>query len=59
MTLDEVRRALDDRRLMAVATATRLSYYTVWRVHRGQTKAVSYEVIKRLSDYLTISGVEQ
>ena len=51
MTLEQVRHALRDRRPGAVAEAAGLAYDTVWRVQRGDTKAVSYDVVKRLSDY--------
>jgi hypothetical protein len=53
MSLEQVRAALQDRRLPAVAHGAGLTYGTVWRVARGQEKKVSYETIKRLSDYLT------
>ena len=43
---------LADRKPTAVARATGLSYDTVWRVQNGNMKAVSYDVVKRLSDYL-------
>lgn len=52
MTLEAVQEALFDRRLRLVAEATGLSYDTVWRVRNGEVKQVSYDVIKRLSDYL-------
>ena len=53
MTLDQIRKALEDRKLKAVAEATGLAYDTVWRVSRGDTKRVSYETVKALSDYLS------
>ena len=52
MTLEQVQRMLADRKPAVVANATGLSYDTVWRVQRGDIKAVSYDVVKRLSDYL-------
>lgn len=52
LTLEQVRKSLEDRKLTVVAQATGLSYDTVWRVQRGDIKAVSYDVVKRLSDYL-------
>lgn len=55
MTLEAVRAALFDRRLKTVAEQTGLSYDTIWRVRAGEDKRVSYDVVKRLSDYL--SGV--
>ena len=52
MTLEQVKEALRDRRLRVVAEETGLSYDTVWRVSSDNTQRVSYDVIKRLSDYL-------
>lgn len=52
LSLDEVVKRLSDRKLTVVARATGLSYNTVWRVASGATTSVSYEVVKRLSDYL-------
>ena len=53
MTLEQVRNALQDRTLTKVAAATGLAYNTVLRVASGMDKSVSYDVVKRLSDYLT------
>ena len=52
MTLEQVRHALRDRTLTKVAAATGLAYNTVLRVANGMDKSVSYDVVKRLSDYL-------
>lgn len=52
MTLEQVRNALQDRTLTKVAAATGLAYNTVLRVASGMDKSVSYDVVKRLSDYL-------
>lgn len=52
MTLEQVRNALQDRTLTKVAAAAGLSYNTVLRVANGMDKSVSYDVVKRLSDYL-------
>lgn len=53
MTLEQVQNALTDRRLPVVAKETGLSYFTVRRVAKGEDQRVTYETIKRLSDYLT------
>ena len=53
MRLNEIRAALKDRRLRVVAEMTGLSYATVWKVATGRTTQVSYEVIEKLSDYLS------
>lgn len=50
LTIEEIRRALADRKLTAVADATGLHYQTVWRVANGN--GASYDTIKALSDYL-------
>jgi hypothetical protein len=52
MTLDRVREILKDRKLKVVAEGSGLAYDTVRRVAAGSNKAVSYEVVKKLSDYL-------
>jgi hypothetical protein len=52
MTLEQIREKLKDRKLMAVSESTGLAYNTVWRVSAGKTTSVSYDVVKRLSDYL-------
>ena len=52
LTLEEVKEKLQDRRLPAVAQSTGLAYGTVRKVAAGEDKAVSYDVVKRLSDYL-------
>ena len=51
MTLEQVRSALQDRTLTKVAAATGLAYNTVLRVASSMDKSVSYDVVKRLSDY--------
>lgn len=52
LLLSEVREQLGDKNLKEVARRTGLAYDTVWRVFRGDTKRVSYDVVVRLSDYL-------
>ena len=52
MTLDDIVKALHDRKATVVAQEVGLSYQTVWRVARGETKNVSYDTAKKLSDYL-------
>lgn len=59
MTLEQVRAALKDRTLTKVAAATGLAYNTVLRVANAADKSVSYDVVKRLSDYLTGAAVNQ
>ncbi len=52
MTIEQIIEALRDRKLTAVADGAGLSYDTVWRVASGNSRAVSYETIRKLSDYL-------
>jgi len=51
MTIEEVRRALQDRRLVVVAHETNLSYPTVKAIADGKGSP-KYETVKLLSDYL-------
>lgn len=53
LSLEQVKARLRDRRLAVVAEATGLTYNTLWRIMNERTKSVSYDVVKRLSDYLT------
>ncbi len=52
LLLSEVREQLGDKNLKEVARRTGRAYDTVWRVFRGDTKRVAYDVVVRLSDYL-------
>lgn len=56
LSLEQVKARLRDRRLAVVAEATGLTYNTLWRIMNERTKSVSYDVVKRLSDYLTGDG---
>ena len=51
MSLEEVRKALRDRRLIVVAAETNLSYPTIKAILDGRTNP-KYETVKLLSDYL-------
>ena len=53
MALDDIVRALHDRKATVVSQEVGLSYQTVWRIARGETKNVSYDTAKKLSDYLS------
>lgn len=53
MALDDIVKALHDRKATVVSQEVGLSYQTVWRIARGETKNVSYDTAKKLSDYLT------
>lgn len=52
LTLKEVQKGLADRNLKKVSRAVDLCYLTVWRVANEKAESVSYETIKKLSDYL-------
>ena len=53
MTIDDIVRALHDRKATVVSQEVGLSYQTVWRIARGEVKNVSSDTAKKLSDYLT------
>lgn len=52
LTIETIRERLRDARPSRVAEATGLHYNTVRRVRDGDSVQPSYEVIKKLSDYL-------
>jgi DNA-binding Xre family transcriptional regulator len=58
MALDDIVKALHDRKATVVSQEVGLSYQTVWRIARGETKNVSYDTAKKLSDYLTDKDVK-
>jgi DNA-binding Xre family transcriptional regulator len=58
MTIDDIVRALHDRKATVVSQEVGLSYQTVWRIARGEVKNVSYDTAKKLSDYLTYKSAE-
>jgi DNA-binding Xre family transcriptional regulator len=53
MALDDIVRALHDRKATVVSQEVGLSYQTVWRIARGEVKNVSYDTARKLSDYLS------
>jgi predicted transcriptional regulator len=52
MTLDEIRRSLDDRILNVVAEKTGLHRNTIASIKSGKIANPTYYAMKRLSDYL-------
>lgn len=58
MTLDDIISALHDRKATVVSQEVGLSYQTVWRVAKGDVRNVSYETVKKLSDYLSKKGAK-
>src|SRR5690625_328527 len=53
MTLDEIRVALQDRRLSTIARATGLHYNVLYSFASGKVKNPSYETVRKIHDYLT------
>jgi len=53
MAIDDIVKALHDRKATVVSQEVGLSYQTVWRIARGETKSITYDTAKKLSDYLT------
>jgi transcriptional regulator with XRE-family HTH domain len=52
LSVEEIRRALRDRRLRVVARATGLHYNTLWRLREGRGGAPKLEVLEKLTRYL-------
>lgn len=50
LTLENIRKALEDRNLRRVSERTGISYSTLMRLRRGDT--LSYRNVKQLSDYI-------
>lgn len=56
LTLEQIIEKLEDRKYKAIAEKTGLSRHTVAKVAKGNTRHVTYEVIKTLSDYFLSEG---
>lgn len=52
MTLESIRKALNDRRLVMVAKATGLHYNTLRDIRDNPATNPTYQTMKALSDYL-------
>jgi len=52
MTLEDVRRQLQDRNLKAVSRATGLGYSTVYEIKNNKRFNPNYDTYKKLVDYL-------
>jgi hypothetical protein len=52
LSLEQVLEKLRDRNLTKVAKGARLSPTTVHKIFKGQSVDVSYQSVKKLSDYL-------
>jgi transcriptional regulator with XRE-family HTH domain len=53
MTIDEIRTALQDRRLTVIAAQTGLHYNTISAIKRGEQINPQYDTMIKLSTYLT------
>lgn len=53
MTIDEIRAALQDRRLTVIAAQTGLHYNTISAIKRGDQTNPQYDTMIKLSTYLT------
>lgn len=51
-TLEQIILALGDRNWKRVSEGAGVNYQTVWKIARGNAGNVSYETVKKLSDYL-------
>ena len=54
LNLEEIRERLQDRRLRVVADKTGLSYPTVLNVRDNIRSNPTYEVLKKISEYLEV-----
>lgn len=52
LSLEEIRERLQDRRLRVIAEKTSLSYPTVLNVRDNIRSNPTYEVLKKISEYL-------
>lgn len=52
MTVEQIRKALQDRRLLVVAEATGQHYNTLRLIRDGKTTDPKNSTVKALSDYL-------
>ena len=58
LTVDQIRTALQDRRLAVVAEATGITRVSLNNIRNGTTKNPSYNTVVALSEYLT-KGFDQ
>jgi len=57
LTIEQIRAGLKDRKLRVVSKETGIHYNTIYMVASGKHDNPGYQVIKKLSDYLT-NGVQ-
>ena len=58
LTLDEIKRLLADRRMDIVSAATAVNRNTLAQIRDGKNQNPTLRTMKRLSDYLTGTGVQ-
>ena len=56
MTPEQIRDALQDRRIDAVADATGIHRNTIAHLRSGKTTNPSWETMRRLTEYLSAPG---
>lgn len=52
MNLQQIKKALTDMNLKAVARSTGVNYQMVWRIANGADQNPTYKTLSALSDYL-------
>lgn len=57
MTIEEIRVALQDRRIPVIAERTGIHHNTIAAIRDGDTKDPSFRVVSTLSDYLTSQAI--
>jgi len=55
VTIEEIRKRLDDRQLSKVAKATGLSTQTLWRIRQGKDTNVRFDTAYRLAQYFELN----
>ena len=55
LTIDEIREALKDRVLTAVAKETEINRNTIWLIKEGRHTNPTLETVRKLSEYLAPS----
>lgn len=51
LTLEAIRKKLQDRKLSVISEKTGISIPTLWKVRNGQSDP-AYSTVKKLSDYM-------
>lgn len=52
LTIEQIREQLADRNLTAVSVACNVNYKTLWRIASGIEDNPTYQILKKLSDYI-------